>query len=305
MDVPIVPHADERDIWFEWLRAGRHGGDAAQAAQLQPLLDDIRDRLLAGARLRAADTVADIGSGTGMVGFAALERIAAGNVIFVDMSPALVAQTRDEAHRRGVAGRCRFIVAAAENLAALADASVDAITVRAVLAYVTDRGAALHECYRILRPGGRISIVEPIFQDEAYALAGVAAQLAADNGPAGRYVEYLYRLRSAQLPATLEAIRADPLTNYNERDLLRLFQNAGFVNVRLRLHIDAVTAPPTAWAAYLATSPRAGVASNGDILASRFSASERREFEQVFRAGIEAGTAPERNVNAYLAAERP
>jgi arsenite methyltransferase len=252
--------------------------------------------------------IADIGSGA--AGFGALEREPTSDLTsdltFVDISPALLALVRDEAQRRGVAGHCRFINASVEALDAIADLSIDIVLVRAMLAYLSDRGAAIREFRRILRPGGRISIVEPIFQDQAFAVAGLASRLqSGDCGPAGRYLELLHRWRSAHFPDSIAEIGRSPLTSFNERDLLRLLENAGFVDVHLRLHIDSIRALPMSWAAFLASSPHADAPSMGDVLQTRFAPDEQIEFERLFRTGIEAGTTVERNVNAYLFAQTP
>jgi arsenite methyltransferase len=298
--------AADANIWFEWLRSTRHGGAAPYAATLAPLIAAIRDRVLDQARLGEGQSVADIGCGDGFAGLAALDRFATIGVTFVDISPALIAQTRAAVAERGALERCRFIVSSAQSIASIPDHSIDVVIVRAVLAYIEDRAAAIGEFRRILRPGGRISIVDPIFSDSAFAVAGLAALVHAGKpGEERHYAEFVHRFRSAQLPDSLEAIRADSVTNYNERDLLRLFETAGFVNIHLRLHIDSVPALPMPWEAYLASSPRAGTPTVGQILAQRFTARERGVFEQAFRPGVEAGTTIERNVNAYIFADAP
>jgi arsenite methyltransferase len=301
-----LPGFLETDRWFDWLMSVRHGGDAAYATALQPMLYDIRDRLLDHAALRPGLRIADIGSGDGLAGFGALEREPTSEVTFVDISPALIAHTRATANERGVVERCSFVVASAESLEAIPAASFDVVLVRALLAYVPQKAAAFDEFRRVLQPSGRISIVDPIFADLAFSLAGIAAQLRAGAcGPATRYFELLHRCRSAHYPDSIEAIRRNPLTNYNERDLMRLLENAGFVDAHVRLHIDSIGALPMPWPAFLGSSPYAGAPTVGEILQLHFEKDERREFEQLFRPGVEAGTSMERNVNAYLFARAP
>jgi ubiquinone/menaquinone biosynthesis C-methylase UbiE len=294
------------DTWLEWLLSERHGGDATYAAALAPMLEDIRERLLDHAALEPDHAIADIGCGDGLAGFGALARQPTSRVTFVDISPALIAHARALAQRRGLAEQCAFLVASAVALEAIPAASIDVVLVRAVLAYVEDKEAALSEFRRILRPGARISLVDPIFQDNAFALAGIKSQRRPGSREIGaRYAELVHRWRSAHFPDSLDAIRGNFLTNYNERDLVRLFQRAGFVNIHLRLHIDCVSAPAIPWNAFLASSPRAGVPTVGAILSEQFSVAEREEFETMFRARIESGGLLEQNVNAYIFADNP
>lgn len=61
-----------------------------------------------------------------------------------------------------LADRCEFLCASADNLVALKNASVDAVTTRSVLIYVEGKQQAFDEFYRVLTPGGRLSIFEPV-----------------------------------------------------------------------------------------------------------------------------------------------
>src|SRR5580658_6433071 len=69
---------------------------------------------------------------------------------------------RAVATAEGLLDRCRFVLASADSLADIEDASVDVVTARSVLIYVKDKAEALLAFYRVLRPGGRISVFEPI-----------------------------------------------------------------------------------------------------------------------------------------------
>jgi len=52
--------------------------------------------------------------------------------------------------------------ASADQLDAIEDASVDVVTARSVLIYLDDKQPAFTEMFRVLKPGGRISLFEPI-----------------------------------------------------------------------------------------------------------------------------------------------
>ena len=142
----------------------RFGGDpAARERLLAELLYPVRDTVLDKAGLQPGDTVLDVGTGDGLIAFGALEWLGpSGHVVFSDISQDLLDHCRAAAAAEGLLDRCRFVLASADSLDGIADASVDVVTTRSVLIYVQDKAEALRAFYRVLRPGGRISVFEPI-----------------------------------------------------------------------------------------------------------------------------------------------
>src|SRR4051794_29320029 len=151
------------DQWAAWLLQRRHGGDPDLLRQTMDRLATVRDRVLANSGLAHGETLLDVGCGDGLIAFGALERVGErGMVIFSDVSADLLEHDRALVEQLGLGGRRRFVHAPAEDLAAVADGSVDVVTTRSVLAYVSAKRRAFAEFARVLRPGGRISLYEPI-----------------------------------------------------------------------------------------------------------------------------------------------
>src|SRR6266542_4744163 len=147
-----------RDRWAEWILNRRFGGDQSAAAGILAGLQEVRDRVLDRAELREGETLLDVGCGDGLIAFGALER-GAGRVIFSDISQDLLDVSRELA--AGDA-RAEFVLASAEDLSAVSDESVDVVTTRSVIIYVDEKRRAFAEFFRVLRPGGRLSMFEPI-----------------------------------------------------------------------------------------------------------------------------------------------
>jgi ubiquinone/menaquinone biosynthesis C-methylase UbiE len=252
-------------------------------------------------------TLADIGTGEGLIAFRAIDRIGPSlRVVLTDISPPLLSHARALATERGVLHQCSFVECAADKLTGIPNASVDVVTTRAVLAYVANKSAALREFHRILKPGGRVSLAEPIFQDDAFAACALKQMLDSQfrANPDPRY-QLLHRWKAAQFPDTPEKLAASPITNFSERTLLELASACGFSPLHLELHIDMLPSKISSWKAFLESSPHPWAPPPSDILAQQFTPQERQTFEDTLRPLVESGAAPTVTRTAYLSAVKP
>lgn len=281
------------DPWSEWLLYRRHGGDARLEQSVHADTMKYADRVLDGARLEPGMRLADIGTGDGLVALRAIERIGPSlQVLMTDISASLLDRAQALAAARGVRRQCEFLQGPADALTGIADGCVDAVTTRAVLAYVAEKPAALREFHRILRPGGRLSICEPIMRDEALEVCLLKRIVDAQrqlHGPDDPFLSMLLRWRSTQYPDTLEKVQETPITNYGERDLVRYALDAGFTGIHLEFHIDTQTFDAPAWDAVLNLSPHPLAPPLSFVLEKYFTPGERRFFESRLRELLEGG----------------
>lgn len=295
------------DLWSDWLLHGRDAGDPKLRRTVRTRVDGYVDRLLEGARLAPGESLADIGSGEGHVAFRAIERVGPTlRVCLSDVSEPMLRHSEASAVERGVRGQCTFVRCAADRLEGMNEASFDVVTTRSVLAYVQDKTAALREFHRILKAGGRISLAEPVMQDDALAARAMKAVI--DSKPpegVSPLMVLLHRWKAAQYPDTEEKIRLSPLANYSERDLVRFAQNAGFVDIHLELHIDVVPSIVHSWEAFINSSPHPLAPPLSTILAEQFTPAERELFERSMRPVLEDPTSVSIDRMSYLTARKP
>jgi ubiquinone/menaquinone biosynthesis C-methylase UbiE len=286
----------KRDIWAEWLAERRSGGDAEVRRRMLEHLGPVRDKVLDRARLADGETLLDVGCGEGLIGFGALER-GAGRVVFSDISEDLLELCRETAEALGLADRCSFVRAGAEDLAGIEPASVDVVATRSVLIYVERKDSAFAEFFRVLRPGGRISLYEPINRfcvDEkragfwGYPSDGVAEL--ADR------VEQVYN--AIQPPS-------DPMLDFDERTLLQLAEAAGFFPIELELQAEIRPLEPRPWQAFLHSSGNPKIPTIAEAMDQALSADERDRLSRHLRPLVEEGKGVWRMAHAYLRAERP
>jgi len=114
---------------------------------------------LAHAHLARGETLLDLGCGAGIdTLLGAIAVGPTGRAIGLDMTPAMIVRTRRHASEMGL-GNVEVLEGLLERIP-LPDASVDVVVSNGVLNLATRKSRVLAETMRVLRPGGRVSIVD-------------------------------------------------------------------------------------------------------------------------------------------------
>jgi ubiquinone/menaquinone biosynthesis C-methylase UbiE len=286
-----------RDRWAEWILRRRFGGDEDAAKAMLERLAEVRDRVLDRAELREGETLLDVGCGDGLIAFGALER-GAGRVIFSDVSQDLLDVCRGLAADEP---RAEFVGAAAEDLSAIADASVDVVTTRSVIIYVREKPRAFAEFRRVLRPGGRLSMFEPINSFSDFKRNGQFLGL--EMGDLSELARR-FRDRYDALAGSEEA-----MVDFDERDLLRFALDAGFDEADLEYEARVERGrlwgqEPPPLERLLRTAPNPNAPTLEEVLDAELDDEERERFLAYVKPRYEAGEMTGRSAVAYLRARK-
>ncbi len=174
--------------------------------------------------VRTGNKVLDLAGGTGDLTMKFSEIVGPeGQVILADINDSMIKVGRDKLIDKGVVGNVNYVQANAEALP-FPDATFDCITIAFGLRNVTDKQAALESMTRVLKPGGRLLVLEfsktenPLltkaYDTYSFNILPKIGKLVADDEESYRYLA--------------ESIRMHP----DQETLKGMMEQAGLVNCR-------------------------------------------------------------------------
>ena len=115
---------------------------------------------LAKTGLRPGQQALDVAAGSGDLAAGLARKVGkTGRVVVTDINAAMLAEGRDRLLNEGFAGNIEYVLADAENLP-FPDGSFHCVTIGFGLRNVTDKERALASLYDVLKPGGRLLVLE-------------------------------------------------------------------------------------------------------------------------------------------------
>ena len=174
--------------------------------------------------VRTGHKVLDLAGGTGDLTLKFSEIVGPeGQVILADINDSMIKVGRDKLIDKGVVGNVNYVQANAESLP-FPDNTFDCITIAFGLRNVTDKQAALESMARVLKPGGRLLVLEfsktdnpmltKVYDTYSFNILPKIGKLIADDEESYRYLA--------------ESIRMHP----DQETLKGMMEQAGLVNCR-------------------------------------------------------------------------
>lgn len=173
------------------------------------------------ARLETGEVVLDLGCGGGLDVLLAARQVGPQGFVYgVDMTDKMLALARRNAEKMGVTN-VEFRKGDLESLP-LPDASVDVIISNCVVNLTPDKGRALGEAYRVLKPGGRLAISDIVVEGDLSGLPVSEEQIRAGLSWAGCIAGALTnsQFRAFLAEVGFEAIQIDVEHRYSTDDFL-------------------------------------------------------------------------------------
>lgn len=228
-------------------KAGLVHGVFSRVAARYDLMNDLmsagvhrlwKDAMMDWLAPRRDQRLLDVAGGTGDVAFRFLKRAPGATAVVCDMTEAMLVEGRKRAEAASLADGLTWVAGDAMALP-FPDASFDAYTISFGIRNVTGIPAALAEAFRVLRPGGRLMVLEfsQIPNDllqRAYDLYSFNVIPALGQMVTGDRASYQY---------LVESIRKFP----DQDSFVALIRAAGFDQVRYRNLSLGVAALHSGW----------------------------------------------------------
>ena len=215
-------------------KAGRVQGVFNSVASKYDVMNDVmslgvhriwKDMMMDWLAPQAGQKLLDVAGGTGDIAFRFLERSGFGHVTVLDLTSSMLAEGRSRAEAKQMINEIDWVVGDAMNLP-FEDNVFDVYTISFGIRNVTRPQEALKEAYRVLKPGGRIMVLEfsqiPVplgqwFYDRySFNLIPKMGELIANDRSSYQYL--------------VESIRKFP----DQETFLGMVEAAGFENAKYR-----------------------------------------------------------------------
>ena len=228
---------DTTDFGFERVKTAEKAGRVREVFDSVAAQYDLMNDLMSGglhrlwkrftielSAVRSGQTVLDIAGGTGDLAAKFSKLVGTeGKVILADINAAMLSVGRDRLIDKGALSNIDVVQADAQFLP-FEDNSIDCITIAFGLRNVTDKARALRSMHRVLKPGGRVLVLEfskptspllsKVYDAYSFAALPVMGKLITDDADSYRYLA--------------ESIRKHP----DQESLLEMVEDAGFVDCR-------------------------------------------------------------------------
>ncbi|MAI17904.1 MAG: bifunctional demethylmenaquinone methyltransferase/2-methoxy-6-polyprenyl-1,4-benzoquinol methylase UbiE [Marinovum sp.] len=215
-------------------KAGRVQGVFNSVASKYDVMNDVmslgvhriwKDMMMDWLAPQAGQKLLDVAGGTGDIAFRFLERSGFGHATVLDLTSSMLAEGRSRAGAKQIINEIDWVVGDAMNLP-FEDNVFDVYTISFGIRNVTRPQEALEEAYRVLKPGGRIMVLEfsqiPVplgqwFYDRySFNLIPKMGELIANDRSSYQYL--------------VESIRKFP----DQETFLGMVEAAGFENAKYR-----------------------------------------------------------------------